>query len=243
MKPLVIITRPEGDAESAARDVVALGFETHLQPLMQIVVRAWQPPSWASVAALIITSGNAVPGLVGVPRDKPVFVVGTRTAEKLKTVGFADLRVGAEISRDLPPLIMKAVKPEEGTLLHLTSPYVRDAFHETLVAHGYQLQTQFVYDALPVPEFSAATVVQIQAPGDKAVLFYSPRSVVLFQEMMQQAGLVPSGHLHAFCLSPAVAAACDIMFWQSVHSAETPTHAALLTCLAKWDARGHHKSP
>lgn len=234
MKPVIIITRPEADARDAADDIAALGYQTLCQPLMTIGAFAWQPPDWQQISAIIITSGNAVAYLDACDKTKPVFAVGTRTADKLRAAGFSLIAGAVERSSELPVLITPYVKPEAGILLHLTSHYVRDDFYMTLKAAGYTLDQCFVYKADAVEHFSYETCAALKNSQKKLVLFYSPRSARLFQELMIKHNIIPQPlDIQALCFSAAVADSCGKDVFGRILTASSPTHAAMLRILAE----------
>ena len=74
------MTRPREQAAETARLLRAAGHEVLIDPLLEI--SPLPPPMLepGEVAAVAVTSANAVPALAHCPRDLPVFVVGEATA-------------------------------------------------------------------------------------------------------------------------------------------------------------------
>ena len=90
----VLVFRPQSDAERTAQAISGHGFEPLVAPLFEVVPLGGEAPQ-GDFAALVVTSGNAVPMLAGGPaawRDLPVFTVGARTAAKVRAAGLEDAR-------------------------------------------------------------------------------------------------------------------------------------------------------
>ncbi len=233
---LVFITRALEDARATARKVEARGYQTLIEPLLRIHPLEWVEPGWSGIPAVIITSHNALQGFDGhaVPRDRMFFVVGARTASGLRARGYIHVTGTVEKSEDLPYPLRLQIRPEEGTLLHLTSPHAHDDFYQALRDEGYPIAARHVYRAEESDQISAAAAEMLAEGRVDAALFYSARTVRIFEGLTHRqnaaAGLKKT---RALCLSPAVAAACNEKLWKSVEAAHKPTQDSLMDCLAK----------
>jgi uroporphyrinogen-III synthase len=232
----ILITRAEDDALETAKDIAALGYATLLDPILRLYPETWQEPEWSDVAALIITSHNALRGFDGhmLPRDKLYFLVGARTARELRARGFIHVTGTVEKSDDLPFPIRMQRTPKDGMLLHLTSEHSHNDFYEPLQREGFRIETRRVYRAEEAKELNAATLTALRDGQVSGALFYSARTLAIFEGLVKRhnasAGLK---NIHAVCLSRAVANAGDAALWKSLAVADAPTHASLMDCLAK----------
>jgi uroporphyrinogen-III synthase len=236
MKPCLLITRAEDDAHYTAQKVEALGYATLIDSMLWIYPQEWEEPEWAKISAIIITSPNVLAGLKGhqLPREKFFFPVGARSAQMLRAQGFIHITGAVEKSDDLPFPIRMQIRPEEGSLLHLTSMHAHDAFYEVLKKEGYKIAVRHVYHAEESKKLQDATITALQKGEINGVFFYSARTATIFQDLCRHQKVAE--YLHSVCalgLSSAVAAACDKKLWKSIHAAEAPTHASLMDCLAK----------
>lgn len=242
MRP-VILTRPREDAEETAQVLRESGFSPCLSPVMHIEPLDWAAPDWRACVGLVITSAHALPAfaLPVVPRALPVFVVGARSFQGLRNMGYSRLYGPVLQSSELPPLVLSVLQGgRQGALLHLTSAEGGGDFYETLARASLPVKALLVYKSAAVPVMSAEAMAMLKQPCTGSVLFYSPRSASLFLAQVQQAGLVPAlGRLHAFCISDAVLHTIAAAGFAALHVASRPTQESLLDCLAKHAPQGH----
>ena len=242
MRPLILITRPSEHADQTARDVEALGFDALACPVLELKPRQWIEPAWDTIRALIITSRTALASFAGhnLPKDKPVFAVGQRTAEASKAEGFSNIQGIAETSAELPALIPKALPPP-GLLLHLASEDAHTSFYQPLRDAGYTVDTLNIYKAEALAELPENARKALLARSISGILFYSPRSCTVFLKLLQHHGLNGTcQNTTAFCLSEAVDAEARAGSWKNILTAEKPTHESLMERLAKTRLQGHH---
>jgi len=90
IKPLVLVTRPQPEADATATRVAALGYRTLIEPLIEIVPRPGPPLELGDIQAVLVTSGNGARALAAhTPvRDQWLFSVGDATAKALRELGF-----------------------------------------------------------------------------------------------------------------------------------------------------------
>lgn len=240
MKPTILITRASEHAVPTQKDVQALGCDTLMAPMMDILPITGIQPISATTAALIITSRNALAGIKTLANADtfPMFIVGKETAALFKAAGYTKIAATAEQSADLPRLIKASVAPNAGALVHITSEHAHTEFYDTLLDAGFGIDQRIVYSANAAKQFDAATLKALSDNTLSGVLFYSARTAEIFNSL-----IAASGHggflkrLTAFCLSDAVATALDKPAWKSVIAAKSPTHQSMLDtlrdCLAK----------
>jgi uroporphyrinogen-III synthase len=102
----------------------------------------------------------------------------------------------------------------------------------TLIAAGFRIRTEFLYDVDEVDALPAVAHEALTRAGLDAVLLYSPRSARVFAELVVRAGLdgVASG-LIGVCISPAAAANLALLNMHDVRIARLPNQPSLLDCL------------
>lgn len=234
----ILVTRPMPDADETAAALQRMGYAVLIDPVMQIERLAWTPPDWNQVCGLIITSGNAVESIATQENIKhiPIFAVGARTAARLQQKGFSNIMGLGEQSADLPGLIAERLQADGGRqekcLLHLTAPHTQDGFYEMLYRIGFRVESRLGYRAVASKALKMETLTAWKNGALDAVLFYSPRSAVLFHALLHHHAL-PQRKMpfRAICLSKAVALSCEERWWEEVAVAASPTQAAMLDCL------------
>ena len=91
----VVITRPRDDAAGLAAELTARGYDTLIEPMLNIVPLPVAIPELGRYRALAFTSSNGVRVFADRSADRslPAYAVGGRTADSLRKAGFTDVRV------------------------------------------------------------------------------------------------------------------------------------------------------
>lgn len=235
----VFVFRPQADAERSARALTAHGHEPIVTPLFD-VVRLPGPVPAGDFAALVLTSGNAVPSLADAPaawRELPVFTVGARTAAKVRDAGFGDARSADGDRNDLIALIRQNIAAPARLLL-ITG---KDRHEDVPVRLGdadYEVAIWTAYAAEAVASLPEQTAAQLRDGRAEAALHYSPRGAQTFIDLTRKAGLGEGAlELTHVTLSAEVAAPLIAAGASTVLVAEYPEEAALLAALDEVSAR------
>lgn len=182
------------------------------------------------VAAVVLTSANAVPALPGALKLLPVFAVGRTTAAAAGAAGCPDVRAGPDDGRALARLVRDALPA--GTVLHLAAEEVREGLEAGLREAGLCYRRVTAYRAVPSPGLAPATSGALMDASLGAVLLFSPRTAAVFAGHVRAAGL---GHglrgTLAACLSRAVAGEAAGLPWREVRVAASRDQTALLDLL------------
>jgi uroporphyrinogen-III synthase len=231
----VLITRPAVEAQALARRLEGLGHDVVIEPVLTI-----EPLPVAldldGVQAIALTSANAGPAL-GAARHLPVFAVGDASAAAARAAGCTRVESAGGDAASLARLIVASCRPEAGAILHLCGTEVRESLAEALSAAGFRIRRQEVYRARPAQALSAATCAVLRE-GIDAVLLFSPRTALIFAELIMRHGLERClGGTDALCLSAAVADACRKLAWRCVRVAARPDRDALVDLLEASDRR------
>ncbi len=234
----VLITRPQADAEALARMLEARGHSALIAPVLTIEPIPAAVPDLEGVQAIVLTSANAVPALVGTDPGRPVFVVGEATARSARAAGVGDVRPAAGNAASLARAIIGQCRPTGGALLHLAGTEVRPGLAEALGAAGFELRRQAVYRAVAAKSLAPAVIAAIRSGAIDAVLLFSPRSAALLGDLIARHDLAGClGRTEAICLSPAVAAACRQLSWKALRIATHPEVEMVLRQLEGGEGR------
>ncbi|MEM7225309.1 MAG: uroporphyrinogen-III synthase [Pseudomonadota bacterium] len=228
----VLVTRPKEDSRDLAEALTDRGHEVLLQPLLIIEPAPLAVPlDLSGIQALLFTSANGVRALAALTahRDLPVFAVGDATARTARAAGFECVASAGGDVADLARLVAARLDPAAGPLFHGAASVVAGDLKGRLEAAGFSIERRVLYRAEPVASLAPEVETAWRASTIDAALFFSPRSVESFAELVRACDLVEAArHCHAMALSPAVADRLAELPWTSVRTAERPTTEALL---------------
>ncbi len=226
----VLITRPLEDAGVLARDLAEIGVDALIEPLLAIEYLG-DPPRFAGVQALLMTSANGVRAFVRLSNERalPLFAVGEATARTAGEEGFENVESAAGDVAALAELIMDKCDPAGGELLHIAGTKVAGDLGGRLAAAGFSYRRAVLYAAKKSESLSAEARDALRAGELAGVVFYSPRTARTFAELARAAGLEDAlADIDAFCLSAAVADAASSLAWSKLAVARHPDQVAMI---------------
>ncbi|WP_449255808.1 uroporphyrinogen-III synthase [Bosea sp. (in: a-proteobacteria)] len=235
----VFVFRPRPDAERTAQAIAAHGFEALIAPLFEVVRLPGEAPA-GDFAAIVLSSGNAVPMLAEGPQgwhELPVFAVGARTAARAREAGFGDARSADGDRNDLIALIERTL-PAPARLLLIAArdrnedvpPRLREAGYEVVLWEAYAAEAVSV-----LPEDAQAALRHGEVG---AALHYSPRGARTFLSLAQAAGVEEQAlELTHVALSANVASPLISAGASTVLVAEHPEEAGMLAALEQVSQR------
>ncbi|MBD3847041.1 uroporphyrinogen-III synthase [Bosea sp. SSUT16] len=235
----VFVFRPRPDADRTAQAIAAHGFEPLVAPLFEVVRLPGEAPA-GDFAAIVLTSGNAVPVLAEGPegwRELPVFTVGARTAAKVREAGLDDARSADGDRNDLIELITRTVSAPARLLLILGRDRKEDV-PQRLKDAGYDITLWEAYAAEPVSVLPEDTQAALRHGRADAALHYSARGARTFLSLAQAAGVGAEAlELTHVALSADVASPLISAGASTVLVAEHPEEAAMLAALEEVSRR------
>ena len=229
----LLVTRPELDGERTAAKLRARGHDVLIAPLLHVEALAADlgEATWGAVAMTSANAARAVerhprlPELVGLP----VFVVGRRTAEVARAVGFGDVTSADGNERDLARLIGARLRGSAAPLLYLAGEDRTDDLAGDLAAHGLRVHIVVVYRATKAARFPPAAEQALAAGRLDGVLHYSRRSAQAYVDCARAADILDRALVPFHCcLSPQVAEPLLAAGAADVRVAARPEEAALL---------------
>ena len=202
-KPILLLTRPRRQADRFAelcRNRFGSDLRIVTSPVLRISMRT-DAVDLAGVAALILTSGNAVPAIppTAAKAGMTAYAVGDSTAMAARMAGLQAVSAGGT-SDDLVAMLLK-LRPD-GRLLHLHGAETRGSVVDRLADAGIQARGQTVYEQKPVP-LSKAALAALAGDNPVALPVFSPRSA----ELLSVAARNAAAPLTLVTLSAAVAEA------------------------------------
>ena len=193
--PVLLLTRPEGDArrfEVRVRALAPGAWRGVIAPLIEIVPLA-EPAEPDGVP--IFTSAHAV-RFAGPGRGRFAWCVGPRTAAVARAAGWAPREGGGDAQALLAAIL--AAPPEP--LLHLRGVHARVALSERLRAAGREAAERVVYDQRALGLTAEARGVLDGAAPVVAPAF-SPRGAALLADAVGN----PSAPFRVIAVSAAAA--------------------------------------
>lgn len=225
-KPIVLLTRPQAQADAVIDDLKAAGYEVISSPMLQIENLSYSAPDLSRYDGLIFTSVNAVRAFTPdkAAQSMPVFCVGEKTREHLCNAGYKTI-VNASRNIDMMETVMR---DHRGRYLH---PCGVDVVRRMDVK-GVDVKALPVYKAHKVEKLTAEAEERLAHGEIECVLFYSARTGQAFVEAVHDADCTLSLKVtKALCLSDLVVNSIRKLPWQSVHVSETPDHDAMMSAL------------
>lgn len=232
----VLVTRAQGDAEKLAAKLAERGYDSIIENLMTVRLRAdgarGLAPFLDGVQAALFTSANGVHAFAAATprRDFRAFAVGDATAAAARAEGFGDVTSAGGAVDDLARLVIARLKPKDGALIHAAGSVSAGDLTGLLEGAGFGVRRAVLYEAIESEALGPATRDAIQRGDIAAALFFSPRNAATFVRLAT--GLEEScKHMIAVALSAAVAEKLALLPWRRVAVAGTPNEAALLAAL------------
>ncbi len=224
----ILVTRPAPEAEATAALLAARGWTPLLAPMLRIRPLAADLPE--DIAAIALTSGNAVPALPARLQGVPVFAVGDATAARARAAGFTDIRSAGADAAALADLIV--AEAPAGTLLLAVGEGRGERLEQSLAARGRAVIRRAVYAADPATALPPTAADALRAGRVAAALFFSAETVRVFVRLAREAGLAESvSGVSAFAIGGPAVVALQALPWREIRQASHPTQEAMLALL------------
>jgi uroporphyrinogen-III synthase len=233
MKPLVLVTRPEGAGAALAAGIEARGYDVLTIPVLRVAPISTPLPALADYDALAFTSANGVRAFSArsEERDLPAYVVGAATAAAADDAGFRDIRLGGLDAMALAGRL-RADFSTRATVLHLSGRHIAQDLARLFAGSPVTVERLAVYETVPEDSLAPDTVDRLYACTIAYVTLLSARTAEGFGTLLARSGLAYKIEAAtALCLSAAVAEAAAGLPWKSIATAPYPTVEALLDLL------------
>jgi uroporphyrinogen-III synthase len=212
-----------------------MGHRAIVEPLLEVERAAGLKLPEGDYAGMVATSRNALRALSehDVPASwhrRPLFVVGRASGETARSIGFAEVVVGAGTARSLIGAIRRRIgSPAATPLLYLTGEDIAVDIAPELAATGIRLERLVAYRTSQRAALSHAAANAIERGEIDGVLLMSPRTAATFVDLVTRAALVAAARrLRYFCLSAEVAAALRTLAPDVICTPHQPSSEALL---------------
>ncbi|MFK7840142.1 MAG: uroporphyrinogen-III synthase [Bdellovibrionales bacterium] len=239
MGAFVVITRPEPDASDYAKELLGLGYEVWVEPMLKIKTASFDVPDLSRYQGLLITSANALNAFLkggGQVFDVPVFCVGKYSADAAIKAGFNDVIFVDGTGVDLFNYILAQKDVQAMSFLHLCGEHVAFDLQTSLLQAGIRTDSLVVYRSVQVDCFSDVFVELLRNEKISAVTFFSKRTADGFVRSVQnhfskcESESVFS-EIKALSISDSVLECVRVLPWCSMHAANAPNRDGILTLL------------
>lgn len=235
----LLVTRPEQDAIALKAQLIGLGHEVLIEPLIRIEFDPLDELELGDAQALIATSRNALRALAqssraDEARSIPLFAVGPGTAGTAKALGFEVVLQGPRDGAALVGFIADRAEVYGGPLVYLSGEVKAGDVGGDLRRLGFHVQEPIAYRARASARLSAPIVARFEAGEVDGVLLMSPQTARTYAKLIRAHGLsAAAAKVMHFCLSANVARALDPMGPPRRMAAAEPNMQSLLALVAQ----------
>lgn len=237
----LLVTRPEADAAELKAQLIGMGHEVLVEPLLSVRYHDLEPDDvdLEEAQALIATSRNGVRALARSAQATaalrlPIFAVGPGTAATARALGFAHVIQGPSDARALVGSIAELAEVNAGPLVYLAGEVKAHDTGGELRRLGFHVQEPTVYSVVPSAQLSPGIAQRIASREVDGVLLMSPQTARVYAKLIQAHGLVAAGReITCFCLSDSVGRALSNLAPRHVAVAASPNLKSLLAEIAR----------
>ncbi len=241
----ILVTRPEPDAAIQAELLEKRGHSVVVSPLLEVEICTPAHFDIASTAAIIATSSNALRAIANHPdlaalTNKPIFVVGRKTAEAARALGFQSVITGPAAVTDLVPLIVEKIpsSSQSAHLLYIAPEQPAFDLTRALESAGLSINHQVVYRTSPATNLTATAQRAILESDVDAAIMMSARTAATFVALVMANSLQRQASKIVFlCLSEAVAEALRVLNPPVVEIAIRPRTEEMLALVDRMAAK------
>jgi uroporphyrinogen-III synthase len=231
----VLLTRPLQQSRMLAADLVGLGWQPMITPMLEIAPLTWHDGALSGAQAVLLTSANGARELAktaSVDRNMPAYCVGPATAEPLAQAGFVSLHCAGGTATDLVRLVHRDLAPRNGPLAYLSGDVVSRDLGLLLAPYGFEVRREIVYESRPARTLTDEAQYAIAAGEVAVVMFLSVRTALTFRDIVVAGGLTQACEaIRAVALSQQIAHALEPLKFAQVAVAREPNRSALLAAL------------
>ncbi len=233
MAVLILVTRPQPDADTTAELLRERGHDPLVAPLMKLETVNLTLPADKAWAGLLVSSANAIRAMPSeqIARLKALrlLAVGQRTARTARDAGFDSVDAADGNAEDLARLAAARFRGVARPLLYLAGEDRSRDLAELLAPAGIAVDTAVTYRMRAAERFPDAGAQALLAGRVAGVLHYSRRSAATYRACAVASGLAgPALAPVHYCLSEAIAQDLREAGAAAVRVAERPEEELLL---------------
>ena len=237
---LIVITRPQPDADDYAQELKTHGFDVLIEPMLEIVATDFQKPDLLNYDGLLITSAQAVRNYVlgggDVASEILVYCVGKYSAGASFEAGFSHVVSVDGTGQDLARYVLGLPNVQGKRFLHIRGEDIAYPIAKTIGYGGVNADDIIVYRAKAVQDFSTSFVSAIKDDEIAAVLFFSKRTADNFLDLIKRNGLSEKlSAIKSLSISARVLECVRVHNWMKAYVSNSPDRSGVLRILQKLD--------
>ncbi|MDG1438866.1 MAG: uroporphyrinogen-III synthase [Emcibacteraceae bacterium] len=230
-----LLTRPILDSTTLGQKLLDQDQDVIIDPLMAVKSLPLKECAFEKYQALVFTSVNGVRSFheqFGVI-NKPLFVVGNKTENIAKILGFTDIKSADGDAEKLAEFLKSTLLPNDGPILYLSAKHVSHNLAELLMDYALKVERYIIYDMVPAKTLNQNSISALESQAIDYIPFYSKRSALIFIEIIKNNDLQHClSSITALCLSARVADALNPTDWNDIMTAENPRERDLFNLIA-----------
>lgn len=230
----ILVTRPRADCEDMEQALIAAGHDVLISPLLEIELEQVPVIGSTGLAAIVITSQNALRALASGPQvseltQVPLFAVGPRTGRVARDMGFSQIIEGPGTGRELAEIISAHGLPSGGRIVHLAGDTLAFDMQSAMSALGYRAETIRCYRSVPATKFTPDAEAALRQGRIDIVTLMSPRTARTFVTLIKSATLEDQARAMSYaCISEAARKFPADEGWPLTHVAHKPNGQEVL---------------
>ena len=234
----LLLTRPKKQAASMAEALRRRGHLVYLAPLLRVERLHHDRAKLEQASAVIVTSANAVPALVGLDPAVQVFAVGPETAAAAGEAGLRNVAAASGTAESLLEVISCNWWPDNGPIVYASGRHISVDVSSRLASLGYRCERVEVYAAEQSRNLPDTAHSLLRRGVLDAALFMSVRTAGAFAELVANAGLAERCRtVVSVVLSRKIADRIQHLPWQETSVAASPTRAGILGAIDALEQR------
>jgi uroporphyrinogen-III synthase len=227
----VLVTRPPPGGAQTADRLAALGWNPVAAPCLLTAPRPARLPAPALLAAILVTSGQAVAALPASHRGVALFSVGAATAARARAAGFADVRSADGDAAALAALVVATLTPAAGTLLLASGAGQGMGLARSLRLAGFRVIRRVVYAARPATALPPHALAALAGGQVRAAMFFSAQTARVFERLLPAALRPLLAGADALAIGAEAASVLRRLPWRAVRVAVRPTQDEMFALL------------
>ncbi|SDR31178.1 uroporphyrinogen-III synthase [Pseudovibrio sp. Tun.PSC04-5.I4] len=230
----ILVTRPQPQADTTARKLVAMGHEVVLEPMLHFQPLSLDEDVVGGAKAIAVTSAKAIEALafnklIEPLQLLPLYSVGEATAQAAKGAGFQNIMCAEGDVGSLANLIGE--HSQQGPVFYPAAVDRSGDLSGQLAGLGVACNMVEAYQMSAASQLSAQTHRLITAGEIDCTLFYSLRTIQVFLSLCNlEKTTVFLNSMKALCVSNRVAE--QTASFGEVFVAKTPSEDGLFELLA-----------
>lgn len=232
----IVITKTEEDSAAYNEAVMAAGFTSLLEPILNVEYLDADFDDVTSDVPLVFTSSYGVRAFAQKceNRGNPVYTVGRSTAETARILGFSSIECAAGNADDLIELLLQRQTTGLTSPIYVRADEISKDLRVVLAKNSMNMSEIIAYKTIPAENLSLNLLKSIDRSEIYAVMLFSNKGARIFGELIEQYGRTfRMKGIKALCISDSVVESVSVLPFQQAIVAGTPDRHGMMELLDK----------